>query len=179
MISDSDRVRRSDHISAASIGVTAMTKSRVVKMTGGIADMVPPYAIGDCGAVLDCTSSNRLMRARMSRRGAATEDWPRSRAVRPGFSVQGVPSNGRRTVPTRGPRNRIAAESARLSEVSRGETMETRTVDVVLQHPDGRMVARLTVRYPPPAAIGYAGRQWHRAAGFGPDDAVYRPDQPW
>jgi hypothetical protein len=57
--------------------------------------------------------------------------------------------------------------------------METRTVEVILQHPDGRMVARLTVRYPPPAALDYAGRQWHRAAGFGPDDAVYRPDQPF
>ncbi len=57
--------------------------------------------------------------------------------------------------------------------------METRTVEVVLQNPDGRMVARLTVKYPPPAALGYAGRQWHRAAGFGPDDAVYRPDHPF
>src|SRR6478752_6440852 len=89
MISDSDRVRRSDHISAASIGVTAMTKSRVVKMTGGIADMVPPYAIGDCGAVLDCTSSNRLMRARMSRRGAATEDWAAISCCSPWFLGSG------------------------------------------------------------------------------------------
>ena len=57
--------------------------------------------------------------------------------------------------------------------------METRTVEVVLQHSDGRMVARLTVRYPPPATLEYAGQQWHRAAGFGPADAVYRPDQPF
>ena len=57
--------------------------------------------------------------------------------------------------------------------------METRTVNVVLQDADSRMVAQLTVRYPPPPTLGYAGRQWHRAAGFGPDDAVYRPDQPF
>lgn len=55
--------------------------------------------------------------------------------------------------------------------------METRTVEVMLQHGDGRTVARLTVRYPPPAALGYAGQQWHRIGGSG--DAVYRPDQPF
>jgi hypothetical protein len=41
------------------------------------------------------------------------------------------------------------------------------------------MAAQLTVRYPPPATLAYAGQRWHRAAGFDPDDAIYRPDQPF
>jgi hypothetical protein len=57
--------------------------------------------------------------------------------------------------------------------------MENRTVDIVLQHPDGRLVARLTVKSPPPATLAYGGQQWHRTSGFGPDDAVYRPDRPF
>jgi hypothetical protein len=57
--------------------------------------------------------------------------------------------------------------------------METRTVDVLLQQADGRLVARLTVRYPAPTALAYAGQQWHRSAGYGKDDAVYRPDRPF
>ena len=57
--------------------------------------------------------------------------------------------------------------------------METRTVDVLLQHADGRLAARLTVRYPPPPALAYAGQQWHRTGGFGPGDAVYRADRPF
>jgi hypothetical protein len=57
--------------------------------------------------------------------------------------------------------------------------METRTVDVLLQQNDGRLVARLTVRYPPPAAMSYAGQQWHRTGGSGSGDAVYKADRPF
>src|SRR6478609_9598536 len=56
-----------------------------------------------------------------------------------------------RSVPARSVqlnRGWIGAWSGRQEE----RQMETRTVEVMLQHPDGRMVARLTVRYPPPAA---------------------------
>ena len=57
--------------------------------------------------------------------------------------------------------------------------MDGRTVYVTLQHFDGRLAARLTVNYPPPAALEYGGQQWHRNGGFGADDAVYRPDRPF
>lgn len=57
--------------------------------------------------------------------------------------------------------------------------METRTVDVVLQHPDGRLVARLTARYPAPPTLAYAGQQWHRADHVGVRDPVYHADRPF
>ena len=57
--------------------------------------------------------------------------------------------------------------------------MDGRTVDVTLQHFDGRMAARLTVNHPPPAALEYGGQQWHRNGGLGSDDAVYRPERPF
>jgi hypothetical protein len=57
--------------------------------------------------------------------------------------------------------------------------MDSRTVDVTLQSSDGRLTAKLTVNYPPPAALSYGGQQWHRAGGFGSADAVYRPDRPF
>lgn len=57
--------------------------------------------------------------------------------------------------------------------------MDTRTVDVVLQRQDGRVVARLTVGYPAPQALAYGGEPWHRADGFGIRDAVYHPDAPF
>jgi hypothetical protein len=57
--------------------------------------------------------------------------------------------------------------------------MDGRTVDVTLQHFDGRLAARLTVVYPPPLALEYGGQQWYRTGGFGSDDAVYRPEHPF
>ena len=57
--------------------------------------------------------------------------------------------------------------------------MDGRTVEVMLQHVDGRLAAKLTVVYPPPVALDYGGQQWRRTGGFGFDDAVYRPDHPF
>lgn len=57
--------------------------------------------------------------------------------------------------------------------------MDGRTVDVTLQHFDGRFAAKLTVHYPPPAALAYGGQLWRRTGGFGSSDAVYRPDRPF
>ena len=58
--------------------------------------------------------------------------------------------------------------------------METRTVEIVLEQSDGHLTARLTVRYPPPPAVSYAGQHWHRTRGFSPGEpAVYQPDCPF
>ena len=54
--------------------------------------------------------------------------------------------------------------------------METRTVDVLLQRPDGTLVARLTVNYPLPAMMSYAGQQWLRTISGGA--TVYQADRP-
>lgn len=58
--------------------------------------------------------------------------------------------------------------------------MGTRTLEIVLQQLDKRFVARLTVPYPPPAAVSYGGQEWHRTSGFGVEEpAVYQPDRPF
>jgi hypothetical protein len=57
--------------------------------------------------------------------------------------------------------------------------MDGRTVDVTLQNLDGRLAAKVTVVYPPPATLNYGGQRWQRSGGYGPDDAVYRPERPF
>jgi len=57
--------------------------------------------------------------------------------------------------------------------------MDGRTVDVILQHFDGRFAAKLTVHFPPPAALAYGGQLWRHTGGFGSRDVVYRPERPF